>query len=126
MARPTKRNKEVEGRILDALRAGNYRKHAAAYAGISYDTLREWEKEFSEFSESLKKAEADAIAKNVGVVQLAGGTHWQAAAWWLERRYPEEFGRRVVKVEGKVDLGLDEVFSAIRNGTKTPLESESE
>jgi hypothetical protein len=26
---------------------------------------------------------------------------WRAAAWWLERRYPEEYGRQRVEVTGK-------------------------
>lgn len=40
--RPTKLDEEVAKKILFALRTGAYRKVAAAWAGISASTLREW------------------------------------------------------------------------------------
>ena len=53
--RPSKRNPEVEKKILDALRTGAYLETAAAYAGIHRDTLNEWRREFSDFSDAIKK-----------------------------------------------------------------------
>ena len=41
--------------------------------------------------QAVQKAESDAVARNVAVIQTAAKKSWQAAAWWLERRYPEEF-----------------------------------
>jgi len=40
--RPTKYNEETETRITQALRAGNTRRAACAYAGISQDTFANW------------------------------------------------------------------------------------
>ena len=65
--RPTKFTPDRIKTILDALREGNYRDTAAEGAGISYDTLRNWEKKgaaekkgkYFEFSESIKRAEAE-------------------------------------------------------------------
>lgn len=31
---------------------------------------------------------------SVGVIRHAARDTWQAAAWWLERRYPDEWGRK--------------------------------
>ena len=32
--------------------------------------------------------------RNVKVIRDAAGKEWQAAAWWLERRRPGDFGKR--------------------------------
>lgn len=44
-----------------------------------------------QFLQSVKKAEATAIANNLLVIQVASQESWQAAGWYLERRHPEEF-----------------------------------
>ncbi|MGB4501182.1 MAG: hypothetical protein WBI21_07950 [Natronincolaceae bacterium] len=56
MARPTKLNPETQNKIITAIRAGNYIETAAAYAGISKNTLYDW----------LRKGEREKqrVAKN--------------------------------------------------------------
>jgi hypothetical protein len=91
----------VQKVILAGIAAGLPRKHAAERAGITEQTLNSWLRkgktkrapaEFLSFLSALKKAEADAVARNVAIIQTAAkGGKWTAAAWWLERRYPEEF-----------------------------------
>ena len=95
MARPSKYTPETVKRIMQAIGTGAGYKQAAAYGGISYDTLNTWRQEFSEFSEALKKAEAEALVGRLDVIDDAAinGT-WQAAAWWLERKYPDDWGRK--------------------------------
>jgi transposase len=95
VARPTKRTPELERRLLDALRAGNTRRAACAYAGVEQHTFQRWLLRFAHFAQAIEKAEADAAVRNVAIIQQAArdGT-WTAAAWWLERRYPEDYGRR--------------------------------
>lgn len=45
--------------------------------------------------ETLKKARADAIVRNVTVVQKAAQNgNWSAARWWLENHLPEVYGRK--------------------------------
>lgn len=51
-------------------------------------------KKCRDFQERIKKAEAEAISRNVGVIQVAAQTTWTASAWWLERRYARDFGRK--------------------------------
>jgi hypothetical protein len=110
--RPSKRTPEVKQMILEALRGGNYLETAAAYAGVHRSTLNRWmnedDPEFQDFRDAVEKARADAIVRNVGVVLAAAPKNWQAAAWWLERTNPDKYGRRVVELGGKVDLGLNE------------------
>lgn len=115
MARPSKRTPECERRIIDALRAGNTRKAACAYAGIDLHTLARWSAANATFATAIEKAEADAEVRAVAAVVKAGEKQWQAHAWWLERRRPDDYGRRdrlEVTVRQKAekmaaDLGLD-------------------
>lgn len=100
--RPPKFNPEVAARVCEAVRAGVPRKDAAAYAGINDSTLYRWTERgrkskkgaFWEFCQQVKKAESDAVVRNVAVIQKAAEREWQAAAWWLERRRPDDFGRK--------------------------------
>lgn len=93
--RPTKRTPATEKKILKALKDGNVRSTAAALAGISKETFYNWLAEFPDFSDAIKKAEAEAESVRVARIRKAGdeGT-WQADAWWLERRRHEAWGRK--------------------------------
>lgn len=95
-----KLNPETVGIITRGVADGMPRRHAAALAGVSESAVAKWlaagRKKTSgphfQFVQAIKKAEAEAIARNVTVVQAAADKSWQAAAWWLERRFPDEFG----------------------------------
>lgn len=113
--RPTKFNVEIANAIIENLRLGNYIEHASAAAGLAKSTLYAWlergrkeqerinaglepdeaESEFMEFSNAVEKARAEAVARNVAIIQKSAhsGT-WQAAAWWLERTQQQIFGRK--------------------------------
>lgn len=47
----------------------------------------------TEFLEGLKKAEADKQAAMLAKIEEHGQEHWQALAWYMERLWPERFGR---------------------------------
>jgi hypothetical protein len=50
---------------------------------------------FAGFSDAIKKAESEAEVRMVAhVLKAATDGTWQAAAWWLERRRPTDYGRR--------------------------------
>ena len=102
MGRPTKLTPEVQERIVQALRAGNYQETAAAYAGIGESTFYEWMERgrdepgsvYSEFVEAVTKAKADAEVRDVALIDKAATDgSWQAAAWKLERKFPHRWGR---------------------------------
>lgn len=89
-------------RIIDAVRVGATYRLAAAYAGITDDTLTNWLHRYSEFSDAIKEAEgAAAVGWLAKIEKAATELTWQAAAWKLERRYPQEYGRTVQEVQGK-------------------------
>lgn len=97
MGRPTKLTNELLREIRETLETGCSRRTAARAAGISESTFYEWMAEFPEFSECIKKGEALAVVKRTQVVHEAMSKSWQAAALWLERRVPDEFGRKATE-----------------------------
>lgn len=90
-----KYDKEHIDKILEGLSNGDGRVRSCKAAGISYDTFLAWMNKKVEFAEAVKKAEVVGedkikdLAKR-GIIEKFM-TQWQAAAWWLERNYPEEF-----------------------------------
>lgn len=107
MARPSKLTPEVSERIVRAIRAGNYPEVAAAHAGIHASTYYRWmergalageapeDDPYRHFRAEVARALADSEAAEVGlVVQAARGGDWRAAAWVLERRFPDRWARR--------------------------------
>src|SRR5262245_30907299 len=117
--RKTKLTEATQRVIVEGVAAGVPFKYAAQRAGIDESTLHLWMRKgrrakkgpHFQLFQSLKKAEADAVARNVAVVQNASTKSWQAAAWWLERRHHKEFGRQdrtVVQAQVKgPDLGAE-------------------
>mgnify|MGYP001587132164 FL=1 len=91
---PTKRDPKRRAMILAAIAGGNPFRFACQCAGISEDMFANWRREESDFAEAVKAAEGRFIDRNVAIVQRAAKRSWQAAAWLLERRNPDEFGRR--------------------------------
>jgi hypothetical protein len=100
-ARP-KFSPDVQQRICDAIALGATYDLAAKYGGVTYETFNEWRKHKPSFSEALQEAEGRAAIGWLTKIEHAAtqGT-WQAAAWKLERRYPDEYGRTVQQLQGK-------------------------
>lgn len=96
MSRPTKRTPELEKALLDQVRAGLGKDRAADAVGIARQTLYEWDKRIPTFSDALKKAQADFQTRMLLKIEQAAEDpkHWTAAAWRLERLFPDEFARR--------------------------------
>ena len=124
--KPTKIDDPRVQLLLQALQAGNYVEVSCAYSGIAVPTVYLWmdrarkEKEriaqgaepnpdeanYIELAEAIEQARAKAVVANVAIIQQAArsGT-WQAAAWWLERTNPQQFGRRVqAEVTGRISV----------------------
>ena len=98
--RPTKFTTATKRRLYKALRVGASKRMACECAGVSYETMRTWERRgeeevgpYSVFLAHVKKAQGEAALKALESIQGAMGKHWQAAAWYLERRFPEDWGK---------------------------------
>jgi hypothetical protein len=96
IGRPSKATADRVAAIADAIANGVPACHAATAAGVHRSTLAAWRSEFPDIDDILQKAESGAIAYHISVVKRAAADGvWQASAWWLERRFPGEFGRRL-------------------------------
>ena len=94
--RKTKYEPERVQKILDAIRLGATYQHACNYAGIDIDTFANWRARYPDFSDQVKQAEGGALVGWLTKIEAAANDgNWQAAAWKAERRYPDEYGRRV-------------------------------
>lgn len=99
--RRLKLNDEMIDKIAGIIASGNYVKTACDIVGISETTYYDWmqkgkagKKPYAKLSEAIKKAEAVAEAKRVQTILEASEEQWQAAAWYLERRYPDRWGKK--------------------------------
>jgi hypothetical protein len=105
-----------EKTLLDYIRIGTPVRKAVTASGVSEKTFYNWmargmaERErlsmvpnakenpteviFLQFLQQVEQARAEAITKKVAVIAKSGNEgDWRAAAWWLERQVPEEFGK---------------------------------
>jgi hypothetical protein len=122
--RKTKLTPELQEEVVKRIRAGNYIQVACEAVGISHTTYFNWIKKgeegkrpYVEFLEAVKKAESEAQVNYVATVASHARDQWQAAAWWLERRFPDKWGRKdrldikgEITAEKKVDK-IEEKFA---------------
>lgn len=90
---------EAVKRAITLKKGGANNRDIAAALCIHESTFYEWianprTENQREFSEGLKKAEADYKNALLAIIMKdAKGKDWKAAAWLLERKYPEEYAR---------------------------------
>lgn len=100
--------------------AGCRDKDIAAYIGVRADTFSKWinhpkSDNQRQLGQVLKRAEAKRKRDLLGMIYNAAANQkdpkWQAAAWLLERQYPDEFAQQQrVKAEAEVEMAPVFVF----------------
>ncbi|NBJ67581.1 XRE family transcriptional regulator [Enterorhabdus caecimuris] len=101
--------------IAEAIRmkkTGLRQKDIAAYLGIAEETMSRWvnhpkTENQRQLSQALKKTEAERKASLLTMIYNAATAPktWQAAAWLLERQYPDEFAQQQrVRAEAEVEV----------------------
>jgi transposase len=100
IGRPTDCTPEVTRRICEALRAGCTRDAAAAAGLVSRAAMARWIVKgnegidpYREFVEQVQRAEDEAEQLLLLAIQAQAPQDWKAAAWILERRRPNHWGR---------------------------------
>lgn len=100
--RPSKLTIDVVDRIVAAIKGGNFRYVAAMWAGVSQRTMHEWmaagkakpKGKFGDFRRRVLSAEKEAEITAVNHIRRAAATDPRHAEWWLERKFPQRWGRR--------------------------------
>jgi len=103
---------ETVARAVTLKQGGAINKDIAFAIGVSESTFYRWistpkTDRQRELSEELKKAEADYKNALLGIIASnAQKKDWKAAAWLLERKYPQEYGRRYLdaRISGDVQV----------------------
>lgn len=121
---------DVHARIVAFVRAGSYDYIAAAAAGVSKGTFSKWLKRGAEqirlnrrgiyrsLLEDIEKAAAEAEIRDIARIDKAAAAGiWQAAAWRLERKHPDRWGRRehttVAAAQGSQPQGSQPVVPVV-------------
>lgn len=91
--RRTKYSIKIATEICSAVARGYMTKDVAKMNGISKATLYKWLNDFPDFSDAFRWAEANRLYDLTMEIQRIGEKDWRAIAWWLERTYPEIFGK---------------------------------
>jgi len=140
------RNKKLTDELIDQAyqlaKEGQYDTVIFNILGITSGTWYRWMKDGKRFlenpdahaeqpySEEMKRlmarfyymvrlGQAEAEQRAVNIVQKASINDWKAAAWYLERKYRERWGRTIITVEGdERSSKLDEFVSAMQKVTQ--------
>jgi hypothetical protein len=93
--------------VVDMVRRGNFLRAAAAAAGVAERTVYQWRERgeadhaadvpsvYRAFAEDLAAADAEAEMRLLAMIDgSAVDGDWKAAAWILERRWPDRYSRR--------------------------------
>ena len=118
----TKLTPELQDKFCNAIENGDSILGACGYVGITERTYYNWidraenakgRTKFVKFKEAVDKAKAKALHNYEQVITKASMEHWQAAAWMLERRHPDMYGKKD-KIEADVThKGLSGLADAI-------------
>ena|SRR5271157_3529738 len=117
MARPSKLTPDIQKRIGDNISLGLTYRLAAELAGVTYKTLNEWNQKgqteksgkYFEFAQHIKKCNAEGARKLLERLNdAAEAGNCQVCMFILERRFPEEFGRRVYRKTNVVSENLNQ------------------
>lgn len=90
----TVRTPEVERAIFAMLKLGHFRGRAARKAGIAPQTFSDWLARDPELRRQVEEIESDLEVRLLRTVSVAAREDPRMAQWILERRFPEDWGRR--------------------------------
>lgn len=130
------KDERVRNTILAALKMGLSRDDACYLAGINPITFYKFferieesiaankkiPETFVQFFNDVKKARSELKVRLLRKIDEAAERNWQAAAWRLERGFPDEFGRKFNETKITVDKNSDKVVVEIKIPEELKLE----
>jgi len=117
MPRPSKLTPEIQQKIGDGVSLGLTYALAASAAGVTYQSLNSWMQrgqkdqsgKYYQFYKYIQKCNADAAKKCLKRLNSAAEAgNCQVCMFILERRFPEDFGRRVYRKTNVVAENLNQ------------------
>jgi len=111
-AQPSLTSEQIT-QVDQAIRSGVTRKRALKAAGISAAQYRDIEacaaRDIQPYESFLRGMdEAEATAEATFVTTISSSSDWRAAAFLLERRFPEQWGQKIqIEVQKEVEHILD-------------------
>jgi hypothetical protein len=126
MPRPSKITPEIQQKIGDGISLGLTYALAANSAGVSYQTYNEWVKrgqteksgKYYNFYKFIQKCNADAakaLLERLNLAAKAGDT--RICMFILERRFSEDFGRKMYRKANVVSENINANVEIIVNDT---------
>ncbi len=121
---------EKTEQIASFIRDGNYFETACALAGVStaagYEWIRRGEgrdadrpayENYVLFANAIKNADARAESLGVQMAQQTGKTDWKFWMTFLERRFPDRWGRNAHALARLLEKMSDESLDALASGS---------
>ena len=94
--------------ILKAISEGLTQEKAAKLAGIRKETIIDWKKKYPNFLNQLEQKQIEFESGHLRNIKKASKKQWQASAWLLERKIPEEYSeKRQIKIEAPPILQIN-------------------
>ncbi len=89
--------KDVALDLEEKILRGLTEEQACELVGVAYETYSKWLINYPLFKEFIRRVKAQVEFEALSHVQDAmGGGTWSAAAWFLERKWPQRYGKRDV------------------------------
>jgi len=122
--RETKLNKEMIDEITGFIELGFTIKDTCEAVGIEQSTFFNWKNqgkrdrengiksEFLEFLESIKKGKHKIKQLMLSKIVQAANENWSAAAWWVERNFPEDYSLKPELRQKKTKANLKKNVNA--------------
>ncbi len=89
--------KDVADDLRNKILRGLTEEQACEMVGVAYPTYTKWLTRYPLFKEFIRRVKAQVEHDALAYIQeaMTGGT-WSAAAWFLERKFPQRYGKRDV------------------------------
>ena len=89
--------KDVADDLRNKILRGLTEEQACELVGVKYATYSQWLIKYPLFKEFIRRVKAEVEFEALEFIKdaMKGGT-WSAAAWFLERKWPQRYGKRDV------------------------------
>lgn len=142
VGRKSKLTDEMTQKLVKLIKSGAFLDHIFRQAGISKAIFYRWlsrgeaeldrfeaelkangtakilksENKFVEFLDAIREAEEIAETEAIENIKTHFTSDWRSSAWFLERRYPDRWGRKLIGFAS--DDGTKDFHNAFANAIK--------